>query len=302
MTKIIQRLKERVRRFLHDEELKRRLYNIIFESDTPAGKTFDVALIFSILASVLLIVVESLEGIPSWLHTPFVVLEYVFTAFFTFEYLTRVYCSPRPHQYIFSFFGIIDLLATLPLYLGFFFSGARYLLVIRTFRLIRVFRIFKLFKFLKEGERLLLALRDSSQKIGVFFLFVVILVTAIGTLMYMVEGRAPGTQFTNIPNSIYWAIVTMTTVGYGDITPVTPVGRFLSAIVMLIGYTIIAVPTGIVSASMVKDYHQRRKKKEEEDEILRKDDRQTLKKENEALKAQLDELRKKVESLGTEEK
>ena len=217
-------------------------------------------LIGCILASVLLVIIESLKGLPSYLTTPFVVMEYFFTAFFTFEYLTRIYCSPRPKKYIFSFFGIVDLLATLPLYIGLIFPGARYLLIIRAFRLIRVFRVFKLFNFLNEGERLLTALRESSKKIAVFFLFVVILVTSIGTLMYMIEGTLPNSQFNNIPNSIYWAIVTMTTVGYGDITPVTGLGKFLSACVMLIGYTIIAVPTGIVSASMMKEYKRRRDK------------------------------------------
>ncbi|WP_294631250.1 ion transporter [uncultured Bacteroides sp.] len=255
------KLKERIHRFMHDEQLKRKLYVIIFESDTPAGKRFDVVLIGCILVSVLLVIIESLKGLPPYLTTPFVVLEYLFTAFFTFEYLTRIYCSPRPRKYVLSFFGIVDLLATLPLYIGLLFPGARYLLIIRTFRLIRVFRVFKLFHFLNEGERLLTALHESSKKIAVFFLFVVILVTSIGTLMYMIEGTQPDTEFNNIPNSIYWAIVTMTTVGYGDITPATGFGRFLSACVMLIGYTIIAVPTGIVSASMMKDYKQKQKKK-----------------------------------------
>ena len=235
------KLKERIHRFLHDEKLKRKLYVIIFESDTPAGKLFDVILIGCILVSVLLVIIESLKGLPSFLTTPFVIMEYLFTAFFTFEYLTRIYCSPRPRKYIFSFFGIVDLLATLPLYIGLLFPGARYLLIIRAFRLIRVFRVFKLFNFLNEGERLLTALRESSKKIAVFFLFVVILVTSIGTLMYMIEGTQPNSQFNNIPNSIYWAIVTMTTVGYGDITPVTGFGKFLSACVMLIGYTITPV-------------------------------------------------------------
>ena len=151
----------------------------------------------------------------------------------------------------------MDLLATLPLYIGWLFGTARYLLVIRTFRLIRVFRIFKLFNYLNEGNFLLRSLVFSSRKIIVFFLFVLILVTSIGTLMYMIEGQRPGTSFNNIPNSIYWAIVTMTTVGYGDITPETPLGRFLSAIVMLLGYTIIAVPTGIVSASMIQEHRRR---------------------------------------------
>lgn len=249
---------ERFRNFLHNKELKQKLYIIIFESDTPAGKLFDVLLIVCIALSILLAIIESMKGLPSYLTVPFIVLEYLFTAFFTFEYITRIYCSPQPKKYIFSFFGIVDLLATLPLYLAFFLPGARYLLVIRAFRIIRVFRIFKLFTFWMEGQRLLTSLKESSKKIAVFFLFVVILVIAIGTLMYMIEGAEPGTQFNNIPNSIYWAIVTMTTVGYGDITPTTALGKFLSACVMLIGYTIIAVPTGIVSVSMMKEYKRRK--------------------------------------------
>lgn len=247
-------MKKRIHRFFNNEKLKRKLYVIIFESDTPAGKLFDVTLICCILLSVLLVIVQSLKGLPDYLTTPFIILEYVFTVFFSLEYLMRVYCSPHPRKYIFSFFGIVDLLATLPMYIGLLFPGARYLLIMRAFRLIRVFRVFKLFNFLNEGERLLTALHDSSKKIAVFFLFVVILVTSLGTLMYMVEGTRPGSQFSNIPNSIYWAIVTMTTVGYGDITPATAFGKFLSALVMLIGYTIIAVPTGIVSVSMMKEY------------------------------------------------
>lgn len=247
-------------RFLHNKKLKRKLYIIIFESDTPAGKLFDIILIGCIGLSILLAIIESLKGLPNYLNSPFIILEFLFTGFFTLEYLTRIYCSPHPRKYIFSFFGIIDLLATLPLYLALLLPGARYLLIIRAFRLIRVFRIFKLFNFWIEGEMLLRALKESSKKIAVFFLFVVILVTSIGTLMYMIEGSRASSQFNNIPNSIYWAIVTMTTVGYGDITPVTPLGKFLSACVMLIGYTIIAVPTGIVSVSMMKEYKRHKEK------------------------------------------
>ena len=176
-------LREHLKHFLHNKELKHKLYIIIFESDTPAGKLFDVALIICITLSILLAILESLQGLPSYLTLPFIILEYLFTAFFTFEYVTRIYCSPQPKKYIFSFFGIIDLLATLPLYLAFFLPGARYLLVIRAFRIIRVFRIFKLFTFWMEGERLLTSLKESSKKIAVFFLFVVILVVSIGTLM-----------------------------------------------------------------------------------------------------------------------
>lgn len=189
------------------------------------------------------------------------VVEYVLTLFFTIEYLARVYCLKQPRKYIFSFFGIVDLLATLPVYLSFFLHGTHYLLVIRAFRLIRIFRIFKLFTFINEGNLLLRSLWISAPKIFIFFFFVLILVTSMGTVMYAIEGDAPNSQFNNIPNSIYWAIVTMTTVGYGDITPVTPVGRFLSAVIMLIGYTIIAVPTGIVSATMVSEHKKLEKRR-----------------------------------------
>ena len=254
------KLYTRWQHFLHNEMLKQKVYSIVFESDTPKGRLFDIILISSIIVSVLMVILESMHLFSPTAYWVLRLLEYLLTLFFTIEYLARIYCLTNPRKYIFSFFGIVDLLATLPLYIGLLFPGARYLLIIRAFRLIRVFRVFKLFNFLNEGERLLTALRESSKKIAVFFLFVVILVTSIGTLMYMIEGTQPNSQFNNIPNSIYWAIVTMTTVGYGDITPVTGLGKFLSACVMLIGYTIIAVPTGIVSASMMKDYKRRRDK------------------------------------------
>lgn len=238
---------------MHNEDLKRRLYNIIFESDTPLGKLFDVTLLWAIVLSILLVVAESMQGLPPVMKTVFKVGEYVFTFFFTLEYVCRLYCSPRPRQYALSFFGIVDLLSTLPLYLGWVFGPVRYLMIVRTFRLIRVFRVFKLFSFLEEGDMLMRSLLLSSRKIMVFFLFVVIMVISLGTLMYMVEGQVEGTPFTDIPTSIYWAVVTMTTVGYGDIAPVTGLGRLLSAVVMLLGYTILAVPTGIVSAQFIFD-------------------------------------------------
>ena len=241
-------------RFLHNDALRSRLYITIFQSDTPIGKAFDVALLWCIVLSIFVVIVESMRGIPPMAKQVFTVLEYVFTAFFTLEYLLRLYCSPKPRKYAFSFFGIVDLLSTLPLYLGWIFGPVRYLMVVRTFRLIRVFRVFKLFSFLEEGDLLLRSLILSSRKIMVFFLFMVIMVIAMGTLMFMVEGDEEGTPFTDIPTSIYWAVVTMTTVGYGDIAPVTTFGRFLSAIVMLMGYTILAVPTGIVSAQFVHDH------------------------------------------------
>lgn len=235
------------------DKLKQRLYVIIFESDTPMGKLFDVCLLWAILISIILVIVESMSGLPEWFNTALTVCEYVFTLFFTLEYVFRLYCSPEPRKYAFSFFGIIDLLATLPLYLGWFFGPVRYLMVVRTFRLIRVFRVFKLFSFLEEGDKLLRSLRMSFPKIMVFFLFVVIMVISLGTLMFMFEGDVEGTPFKDVPTSIYWAVVTMTTVGYGDIAPVTGIGRILSSIVMLLGYTIMAVPTGIVSAQFIHD-------------------------------------------------
>lgn len=241
---------------MRNVELKNRLYIIIFQSDTPLGKLFDVVLLWAILLSILLVVVESMQGLPPIAKTIFTVLEYVFTFFFTLEYLCRLYCSPRPREYVFSFFGIVDLLSTLPLYIGWIVGPVRYLMVVRTFRLIRVFRVFKLFSFLEEGDNLMRSLIISSRKILVFFLFVVLMVISLGTLMYMFEGNQPDTQFKDIPSSIYWAVVTMTTVGYGDIAPVTPLGRFFSAIVMLLGYTIMAVPTGIVSAQFIHDHNR----------------------------------------------
>ena len=244
-----------------NESLKKRLYIIIFESDTREGKLFDTVLIGFIVSSILVVILDSVFRFDTYANIGFQVLEYLFTAFFTFEYLVRLYCSPNPRQYAFSFFGIVDLLSTLPLYLGFFLQGARYLLIVRSFRLIRVFRVFKLFSVLNEGNLLMQSLWISRAKIGVFFLFVLILNISIGTLMYVVEGNRPDTPFTDIPASIYWSIVTMTTVGYGDITPITGMGRFLSAVVMLFGYTIIAIPTGIVSAALFEEGRLRKQER-----------------------------------------
>jgi voltage-gated potassium channel Kch len=246
---------------MHNDALREKLRVIIFQSDTPLGKAFDVTLLCCIVASILIVVLESLQGMPPKAKLAFTVLEYVFTFFFTIEYLCRLYCSDKPRDYALSFFGIIDLLSTLPLYIGWIFGPVRYLMVVRTFRLIRVFRVFKLFSFLQEGDLLMRSLIISAPKIGVFFLFMVIMVISMGTLMYMVEGNLPNTPFTDIPTSIYWAVVTMTTVGYGDIAPATFLGRVLSAIIMLMGYTIMAVPTGIVSAQMVHDHKTKRKEK-----------------------------------------
>jgi len=232
---------------------KDKLYDIIFEADTPAGRTFDIVLIIAISLSILISFVETVPSLAKTFQLVLEILEYVLTFFFTVEYIARLYCSPRAKDYALSFFGIIDLLAILPPYLSFFFPNARYMLLLRSFRFIRIFRIFKLFSFINEGYFLMQSLKKSLNKILVYFLFVLILVTCLGTLMFMVESGVPNSQFTDLGTSVYWAIVTMTTVGYGDITPVTATGRILSAFVMLLGYTIIAVPTGIVSATFIDE-------------------------------------------------
>ncbi|MBP5380264.1 MAG: ion transporter [Bacteroidaceae bacterium] len=242
----------RLRTLLKD---KPRLHRIVFEGDTPAGKTFDITVISAIIISLIVAFVETMPSVVGGFKTMLTVLEYVLTLFFTFEYLLRIYCSPRKRDYALSFFGVIDLLATLPLYLSFipFLRSTRYFFILRAFRLTRIFRVLKLFSFINEGYLLMQSIRMSLKKIAVYFLFVIILVTIIGTFAFMVEGGQPNTAFTDIPTSIYWAIVTLTTVGYGDITPVTTFGRFLSSLVMILGYTIIAVPTGIVSATMIDE-------------------------------------------------
>lgn len=246
--------KQKWNALMHNQALKDRLYDIIFESDSPRGKRFDILLMVAITVSILITMFDSLFSnyVANFI---LIGLEYALTVFFTLEYLARLYCSPKPKAYAISFFGLIDLISILPMYMGLFLPGARFAIVLRSFRLIRIFRIFKLFTFLQEGYLLLESIKQSLRKISVFFLFVVIIVTCLGTIVYMVEGDEPGSQFTDIPTSIYWAIVTMTTVGYGDITPVTPLGKFFSAIVMLLGYTIMAVPTGIVSATMIRNSH-----------------------------------------------
>lgn len=248
-------IKQRWNALKNNQALKEKLYDIIFGSDSKTGKRFDIVLMVAIVVSILIVTCDSLVKGNLWMMRTFIILEYILTIFFTLEYIARLYCSPKPKAYALSFFGLIDLLSILPMYLGFFVKSARFMIVLRSFRLIRVFRIFKLFAFLQEGYLLLESIRASMRKISVFFLFVVIIVICLGTVMYIVEHQEPGTQFTDIPTSIYWSVVTLTTVGYGDITPTTELGRFISAFTMLLGYTIIAVPTGIVTASMVQASH-----------------------------------------------
>ncbi len=233
---------------------RERLYVIIFKSDTPAGRLFDEWLLAVIIASLAVVMLDSMEEEHTQYTMWLVGLEWVFTAIFAVEYLLRLYCSPKPLRYAFSFYGLIDLLAVLPAFLALIFASAQYLMVIRVIRVLRVFRILKLTQYLSQANYLLTALRGSQQKITVFFLCILILVTVFGALMYVVEGPANG--FSSIPKSIYWAIVTLTTVGFGDITPKTPLGQAIASVVMIAGYSIIAVPTGIFTAEMATAMRQ----------------------------------------------
>jgi voltage-gated potassium channel len=233
--------------------MKTRHHEIIFEADTPAGKAFDVGLIVTILLSVLVVMLESVAGIRRHYDPVLQVMEWGFTIAFTLEYFLRLACVGKPLRYAGSFYGVVDLLALLPTYFSVFFVGIHYLLVIRTLRLLRVFRILKLVQYWSEARTLAHALRASWRKIAVFLYVVVIVVIIVGALMYLIEGEQNG--FTSIPRSIYWAIVTLTTVGYGDIAPVTELGQTLAALVMILGYGIIAVPTGIVTAELARESH-----------------------------------------------
>ena len=223
---------------------------VIFEADTPAGKAFDVGLFVAIMLSVSAVMAESVTWIRHDQGDLLRALEWLFTVLFTLEYLLRLVCVPQASAYARSFFGIVDLLAILPSYVSILFPGAQSLLVIRALRLLRVFRVFKLGRFLGEANVLTTALRSSRHKVLVFLGTILILVTIIGAAMYLIEGEENG--FTNIPVSVYWAVVTMTTVGYGDIAPQTVVGRTLAALVMILGYSIIAVPTGIVTSEIIE--------------------------------------------------
>ena len=231
--------------------LKERLRQMIFDDDSPSGRRFDIALTIAIAVSLIILFVESSPSLPPWLKTTLGWIEVLLTIIFTIEYIARLYCAENRRRYALSGWGIIDLLAVLPPYLTFFFPGAHYMLILRSIRFIRIFRIFRLFVFLNEGELLLKAIGRSIHKIVVYFLFVLVLVICLGTLMFIIESGQPNSSFRDIVTSIYWAITTLSTVGYGDITPVTIAGRFLSSFIMLLGYTLIAVPGGIVTASFI---------------------------------------------------
>jgi voltage-gated potassium channel len=227
-----------------------RLHEIIFESDTAAGRAFDLGLLFAILASVIVVMLDSVDWIHHDYGTPIGVIEWVFMGAFTIEYALRLYAVKQPLRYATSFYGIVDLVAILPSYLSLFIPGAQSLLLVRALRIVRVFRILKLSHYLGEAQQLTLALRASRPKITVFLLVITTVASIVGALMYLIEGEESG--FDNIPTGVYWAIVTMTTVGFGDIAPTTAVGRFLASLLMLLGYGIIAIPTGIVTSEIVR--------------------------------------------------
>jgi len=232
--------------------LRSRLHEIIFEADTPAGKLFDILLILSIVFSVALVMLDSVSSIRQSYGDLLYLGEWIFTILFTIEYILRLYSVGRPLSYATSFFGVVDLLAILPTYLSIVFPGTQYFLVIRILRVLRVFRVLKLVQYVSEARILMQAMRASGRKITVFLFVVLTLVVIFGSLMYVIED--PESGFTSIPQGIYWAIVTLTTVGYGDISPQTGLGQTLAAFIMILGYGIIAVPTGIVTVELAQSY------------------------------------------------
>ena len=231
--------------------MRDKLYTIIFEADTPAGKAFDVLLILAIVASVMVTVLDSVASIRADHRQLLFALEWGFTVLFALEYVCRLFCAPKPKAYAFGFFGIVDLIGWAPTVLGLLLPGSHYLTTFRVLRVLRIFRVLKMAAYVKEAEVLATALKQGSRKILVFLFAVITLVILLGSMMYLIEG--PENGFTNIPVSIYWAIVTLTTVGYGDISPQTPLGQFLASWIMILGYAIIAVPTGIVSTELMRE-------------------------------------------------
>lgn len=229
---------------------RHRLHEIIYEADTKEGKLFDIVLLIAIIASIVFVMLESVKSFDEKLYEFLNIAEWIITILFSIEYILRIVAIKKPFRYIFSFYGIIDLLSTLPKYLSFVIVGSHNLAALRALRLLRVFRILKLTRYVGASNRLIIALRASKAKIAVFLFFVVIICIILGTIMYMVEGEENG--FTSIPRSVYWAIVTLTTVGFGDIAPNTPLGQLIASVIMILGYSIIAIPTGIVGAEMSK--------------------------------------------------
>jgi len=231
-----------------DSLWKRFLFRIIYRADTRLGKLFDIILLALILGSTFIIMMESVPKLDKKFHTTFIIAEWIISIFFTIEYCLRIAVIKNKKCYLFSFFGVIDFLSLVPFFLSFFFPVTKYFLIFRMLRMLRVFRVFNLLDFMNDGSVIVRALRNSSRKIYIFLLFLIIFSVIVGSMMFMVEGGRPG--FETIPQSIYWAVVTVTTVGYGDVSPITPMGKFFAVILMLAGYSIIAVPTGIVTAEM----------------------------------------------------
>lgn len=235
---------------------KERLHQIIFGTDTPAGKLFDVVLLYTILFSVIALMLDSMASVKSKFGSELYLIEWFFTLVFTVEYVLRLYSSPRPGAYARSFYGVVDLLSILPSYVGLLVPEATYLLVVRLLRVLRVFRVLKLARYMDEANTLVRSLVQARRKILVFFMVVLVLATVFGSVMYVVEGPANG--FSSIPKSIYWTVVTITTVGYGDIVPQTVIGQMVATLAMLTGYSIIAVPTGIVTAELAREMARER--------------------------------------------
>jgi|SRR5690554_1299144 len=233
------------------EILRQKIYIVIYGSGTFAGKTFDLILLGTILLSVLLVMMTSISKYDDKYHQFFIIGEWIITVFFSIEYILRIVSNKQPLRYIFSFYGIVDLLSLLPMYLSFFIPGSEVLAVIRSLRLLRLFAILDLIPILNQSSHIKESLKASSNKIIVFVYFILVMCIILGTIMFKVENGSNG--FTNIPNSIYWCIVTMTTVGYGDIAPITPIGKAIASFIMIMGYGIIAVPTGIVTAELAKN-------------------------------------------------
>jgi len=236
---------------MENNKLQKKLHEVIYEADTPAGKLFDVILLIVILASIAFVMLESVQSIDEKYHNFLNISEWVITILFTLEYIARIISVKKPLKYITSFYGIIDLLSTIPKYLSLIFVGSHSLVALRALRLMRIFRILKLVQFIGESNNFIVALKASRVRIAVFISFILILCTILETIMYLIEDHDSG--FTSIPESVYWAIVTLTTVGYGDIAPVTPFGQFIASLVMILGYAIIVIPTGIITSELVKD-------------------------------------------------
>lgn len=236
---------------------KRRLFEVIFQSHTPSAKLFDIILFMLILASIIILMLETIPALGSKYYLPFKMVDFFFMIIFTIEYILRIICVKSPRKYIFSFYGMVDLLAILPSYLEFIFPQSHLLMLVRSFRLLRIFRIFNMVKFLDESRMLLFAIIRSFRKIVIFLFFVVLLAIFLGSVMYVIEyEHNPG--FTSIPQSIYWSIVTITTVGYGDVAPMTALGKIFASFIMILGYAIIAVPTGILSSDLSRRYARKK--------------------------------------------